>query len=274
MELVDYDIAAPSRSDVAEIVWMGDPHTGHIKCDRKLFEKQLKWVLDRNAHLILNGDLFDLIMGKDKRVDPAQVDPFFMDSGSDISKVQLKYMTEILLPLRDKIIGVHSGNHEETWRIEHYDNIIKELCENLDVPYLTYTAFIRLHFKRSGKDSRVIIARSSHGCAGGRTKGAILNHLHNLKKDFDADIYVQGHAHRRVVDITPFLGVSRSERNYKLKSTNCAFIATGSFFQTYSLGGESSYGEKRDYPPGDLGGAYVKIQPWGEGIVEVCPMLP
>lgn len=274
MELVHYKINAPSRADIVNLVWMGDSHIGHRNSDRKLFEKQIQWVKDNpNAHLVVNGDIFDLVLGRDKRVDPDQVDPYFIDDGADIPDAQLEYATETLLPVKDRIVGIHTGNHEETWKVIHYNNVIRKLCKNLSVPYLSYTAFIRFHFDRGGNDRKVLICRSSHGTGAARTKGAILNQLHNLQKSFIADIYAQGHAHRRVLDVATILSIPEKQIR-RIDQVNRAFVATGSFFQTYKLGGESSYGEKKDYPPGDLGGAYVKIEPWGEGILDACPLLP
>jgi hypothetical protein len=244
-----------------------------------LWERTIKHISsDPYGLAVCNGDLLDLILGKDKRVDPDDVDPEFLIHGTGIVAAQEEYAAESLEPLiaNNQLICIHAGNHDQTWKAEHYKNVIKEFCGNTGIPYASYTAFVRLKFvwrdSHTQHRSRIIIERSSHGTGGARTKGAMLNHLHNLNKSFDADAFVQGHAHRRVCDIAPRLSVPpRGEPQIIEKMI--AYASTGSFFQTYRLGGESSYGERRDYPPGDMGGVVLEIAPWGEGIRNITPLI-
>jgi UDP-2,3-diacylglucosamine pyrophosphatase LpxH len=279
MRIIDHEIVSTRRSDTFRIYHISDPHIGNIAFDRPLWEKSIKHISDDPHGLaVCNGDLLDLILGKDKRVDPDDVDPDFLIHGTGIVAAQEEYAAESLRPLIEekKLICIHAGNHDQTWKAEHYKNVINELCGKIGVPYASYTAFIRLKFawrdSRTQHRSRVIIERSSHGAGGGRTKGAILNHLHNLNKSFDADAFVQGHTHRRVCDIAPRL-LTPPRGEAKIVEKLIAYASTGSFFQTYRLGPESSYGERRDYPPGDMGGVVLEIAPWGEGIRNITPLI-
>jgi UDP-2,3-diacylglucosamine pyrophosphatase LpxH len=51
-----------------DVLMISDVHFDNPKCDRKLLKKHLDEAKRRNAKVLINGDLFDLMQGKnDKR---------------------------------------------------------------------------------------------------------------------------------------------------------------------------------------------------------------
>ena len=130
MRIIDHEIVSTRRSDVFNIYHISDPHIGNIAFDRSLWEKTIKHISnDPHGLAVCNGDLLDLILGKDKRVDPDDVDPEFLIHGTGIVAAQEEYAAESLRPLieENKLICIHAGNHDQTWKAEHYKNVINEL---------------------------------------------------------------------------------------------------------------------------------------------------
>jgi len=166
---------------------------------------------------------------------------------------------ELFKPIKDRCIGLHRGNHEECLRLKYHFDVMAKMKEAWGVPLLEDTAFTRLTFDRNGDHTEKFILWTSHSNAGGRGTGGKLNRIEDCMAIFDADVYVVGHGHRKV--ITSLTALSASDKgDLHLISRRRVGGMTGAYFKTY-LEGHSTYGEKGMFSPSDLGAIKLTIDP-------------
>lgn len=173
-------------------------------------------------------------------------------------------MERYLNPYKEKILGIGEGNHEEKLRKKCGHNFLKLLCENLRVPYMGYTWFLRLILtdtgRRTGRGNRnrTLLIRGHHGWGSGRTAGRDLT---AYEKDMihypEAHIYCFGHTHSGKLG-KPYhtIGLSGNTIIQKTK----VLLTSGGYQKTLSEGEDAGYAEIKDYPPGALGVPRVSIK--------------
>lgn len=184
---------------------------------------------------------------------------------SNIIDSQRRRSKEIFEPLTEEnqLIAIGTGNHEETIHQMHDDDIIRNLCRDMKVPYAGYQAYIVLKFKRQHScEVHEVVIHSWHGSGAAQTEGARLNRLIRLVNDIEADIYLMGHLHA-ITSHTPDRLVLR---NGKIRSMRLAATITGSWLKTYNQPNEDeqldpTYGEEKGYKPSRIGCPIIKITP-------------
>ena len=261
MELHTYTINYKSKTDKINIIPLGDAHFGNLGFQKKRFLDMVEWIRRKdNTYTILMGDLLECVVHTDKRFDPSSVDKDIKVSDlADLAMVQANWMIKALTPIKHKIIGIHAGNHEEKIRIVYHQDITNYMAIQLGVRYLGYEAFTRLRFKK-GKCSRVLIMNSAHGSSNSRKAGGVLNIIIDKSGYKDADIMIYGHTHKKFASINTKLSVTK-EGELKLQYKKSILGNTGSFLDGYTLG-NSSYVERMDLPPSDLGVIKIEIIPY------------
>jgi len=156
---------------------IGDVHIGSLSCDIPKLRKLVQAIQsDKEAKVLLLGDIFEIAENGGKTSDPFDVRPN-----------ELELAVDILSPIRRKIIGGITGNHEMRILRRFNWDPCKILCESLGVQYFGQMTEIVLNTHR-------IFAH--HGAGGGRLLGAHLNALWRLAEICrDADLYICGHLH-------------------------------------------------------------------------------
>lgn len=239
-------------ADKIILVPFGDVHYGSPACDITTFSGMLKWAeKEDNLYLIGMGDLFDCILADDKRYDASQ------EKGVSFLK-HYEIMKGMLEPVRNKIIGLHSGNHEFTLSKKGYGDPVESICERLGVSYMGYSAFTQLVTKRrflKGTESNAVVIYSHHGWFAGRKMGGKINNITDLALHWDADIYLAGHSH-------DLFGVRKVKVDYN-GARKLIFCNTGTFLKTAEWDA-TTYSERAGYPPTKLGIARIEWQPWKE----------
>lgn len=231
-----------------------DVHYGNTNCDVNAVKKYLAEDNDNNTYIIGGGDLMDSIVVTDKRyrksADAAEGEAIVDESIDGVEK--------ILKPYKDKIIGLASGNHEDTILLRANSDPTARLCKRLECKNLGYSGLIRLIFRESDGRGRTVTIRYHHGWGGGsRTQGADLTKYSKDLAYWDADIFLYGHVHRKQADRVPRLGLSGEVLVSKPKME----CICGTFLKTYSKGIRATYSEKAGYPPVEVGGLVVNIKP-------------
>jgi len=245
--------------DVFTLKPLFDIHFGNTQCDVAKFKKYLAEGFYQNTWFIGGGDLIDAIIVHDKRY-RKETDASPIDSMVDY---QVDEMTEILRPYAHRIIGLGSGNHEETLVLKAGTNPIRRICRNLNVPFLGYSWLVRLGFRELHGRGRTVVLRGHHGWGGGsRTQGGELTKYAKDVAFWDADIFLYGHGHARKYDEIPRLGL----KGHKLVAKPKVLILCGSFLKTLSDGGTPSYSKIGGYPPIPIGGVDIMLQPYRDGI--------
>ena len=219
-------------ADKIEIHPMADLHIGDAHCDYKSILERIEYIKDTpNAYVILDGDLMDTAIA-------SSVGDTY---GATLSPMeQLKECVKLFEPIRDKILAVLPGNHEQ--RITRQDgiDITQLMCSQLGLhdKYSPTTALLFIRFgKQIGKGSKDrpmwYTIYVTHGSGGGRKEGGKINRLADLASIVDADIYVMGHTHMPAILKESFYRVSGPNSSValveKLFCNTCASLSYGGY---------------------------------------------
>jgi len=212
---------------------------------------------DDNAMWIGMGDMGDFIAPSDKRWSGGQISEWV--DPDDIGESVRNWLVDLLTPIKHKCIGLIYGNHEVSYSKLTNGKVHEHICSDLGVPNLSYSCFVRLHFKRENSPERHLITGCfTHGAGNAITEGAKLNNLMRFMKSFKADFYGYAHIHDYIPKSFTRLNVAD---NVKITNDLAIGATTGCWFRTYTQGINSSYGEQKVMPPNELCCAMFTINP-------------
>jgi hypothetical protein len=242
--------------DTIKILPLFDIHLGNSLCDERALKRDLD-AIDDMTYIIGGGDWLDSIIVKDAKRYRKSMDS---TGGDDIVDEQIDRMCALVAPYKDRIIGLACGNHEDSIVSHCSTNPIKRLCASLNVPFLGFSALVRLRFSEEGNRGRTVIVRLHHGWGGGsRTQGADLTKFSKDVANWSADLFLYGHVHRRQDDRVPRLGLAGD----KLVSRPKVMVICGTYLKTYTSDYNVSYSEAKGYPPTEIGAPTITITPDG-----------
>jgi predicted MPP superfamily phosphohydrolase len=223
-----------------EVHPMADLHIGDNNSDFKLIMERIDYIKKTpNAYCVLGGDLMD-----------AAIASSIGDTyGANLQPMeQLKQCVKIFDPIKDKILCVLPGNHEN--RVYKTDGIdlTEIMCAQLGIPekYSPTTALLFIRFgkqRHGGSTGRPFLytAYVTHGSGGGRKEGGKVNRLADLASIVDADIYIHAHTHLPLVFKESFFRVSGGNSSVAL--VDKLFVNTAA---SLNYGG---YGDKQGFKP-------------------------
>ena len=176
-----------STSKEIEIVPFGDLHYGSENCRIDKFKNLISWATGKpDVYLIGMGDLIDCILPKDDRYQPNESKPY-----KDIDTLA-KEIQDIITPVSNKILCMLMGNHEYHLMQDGYGDPVKKICQNLDISYGGFSAYIRLRLKPQTR-KKSLLMWTHHGWFAGRKRGGKVNALEENMASYDADVYLAGH---------------------------------------------------------------------------------
>lgn len=261
-EILQRKIPYQSRSEKFKIIPIGDIHRGNVGCDEAKLRKTLQYIQDTpNAYWIGMGDYAECIQVDDKRFDEKSIDPNYRIAGiSNLITTQMHDVVSDFMPIKDKCLGLLSGNHEETMRLRYKRDIMYEIGERLDMfdKLMGYSGFIRLRFERQAGTVTTFTIFACHGFGAARKSGAKVNRLEDVAHAFNADIILVGHEHEKIV-APPVLRLGLTQEGKLIEEEQYA-IMTGSFLKGY-VEKATTYIEKKMYPPTDLGIVEITVVP-------------
>lgn len=224
---------------IIEIHPMADLHIGDSMSDAKLITERLEHIKNTpNAYCILDGDLMDTAIA-------SSIGDTY---GANLQPMeQLKLCVKLFEPIKDKILAVLPGNHEN--RVYKSDglDITELMCAQLGIPqkYSPTTAllFVRLGSEKHKNHGRphLYTIYVTHGSGGGRKEGGKVNRLADLASIVDSDIYIHAHTHLPLVFRESFYRVSGSNSTVAL--VDKLFVNTAA---SLNYGG---YGDKAGFKP-------------------------
>lgn len=222
-----------------EILPLADLHIGDSCADFKLIMSRIEYIKNTpNAYCILGGDLMDTAIA-------SSVGDTY---GANLKPMdQLKQCVKIFEPIKNKILAVLPGNHENrVYRSDGID-ITEMLCSQLGIlgRYSNTTALMFIRFGKNNGHNRhrpmLYTIYATHGSGGGRKEGGKINRLADLACIVDADIYIHSHTHLPVIFKNSFFRVSGS--NSSVAQVEKLFINTAS---ALNYGG---YGDAQNFKP-------------------------
>ena len=222
-----------------KLIPLGDSHIGDPSFAEQLFMQKIEEVrVTENALVLLTGDMINNAL---KNSVSNSYDQVLQPAG------QIRYLVKLLAPIKDKIIGVISGNHE--WRTTKDTDIspAEIYAAKLNVPYLGDEAFIKISFGQSSHHHNKIYygVYAYHGAGGGRLAGSKVNVVQRMTSVIIADVYISGHTHQMsAVPQTIYLPDLRAN---KVNEQRMMCVSTGSFLK------RDGYPAQKGLPPMDLG---------------------
>lgn len=224
-----------------ELIMFADEHIGDVNCDMKRLEDRIKYVAEKdNAYCILNGDILDYA-SRSSIGDIETREYNIME--------QLDRAIELFSPIKGKILGITSGNHEARgYKKEGFD-ISRVIAKQLGIEdlYSPDAAYIFLRFGKSagseGRHGRKVLYKIfvNHGSGGGRKEGSKAIRLADMANVCDADIYIHSHTHLPMIMKQGYFRPSDSTSS--IQNVTRLFINTSS---NLDYGG---YSASQEYKP-------------------------
>ena len=154
----------PNEKGYAPLLFFGDIHLGYPTCDVAKAQSMIDWVIKEKAYVILMGDLLEC--GTTRSIgDSAYTQTLNPQE-------QMETMITMLTPLAEtgRVIGLHTGNHEQRMFKDSGIDVAKVMARILRVPYLNYACWTLL---KVGKLYYTLY--SSHGSSGSVMEHTKLN---------------------------------------------------------------------------------------------------
>lgn len=227
---------------------IGDPHASDEEIRRRLNEAKN----DPCGVVILNGDL----MNTATRNSVSDV------YGELLSPMQqIDYLCKLLFPIKDKIIGVTAGNHEN--RVYKSDGIdtMRIVCRELGIEnryepegiviFLRFGIKNGHHRHKDRNQSQMYTIYATHGSGGGRKEGAKAIRLADMASIVDADVYIHSHTHLPMI-----MKAMHYRTNPCASLVSCVerlFVNTGA-----SLG-YGGYAQAQEYKPASMSTPVVTL---------------
>lgn len=231
-----------------------DWHLDNPKCDRKTLKRHLEQAKERNAKIIIFGDLFCAMQGKyDKRSNKLSLRPEhqtdnYLDSLVDTT-------AEFLEPYKSHIAAISPGNHETSIQGRHETDLTGRLCQQINVYKIAYSGWVVFRLRCKEMRTRTINLSYHHGYGGGGpvTKDIIQT---NRKAVYlpDADIVVSGHTHDSFV--FPVSRV-RLKANGEQVLEQQHHIKTGNYKDEFTCG--SGWAVEKGMPPKIIGSVWMRL---------------
>ena len=193
-----------------------------------------------NAFIILNGDIMN-------NATKTSVSDSYAE---DIPPMeQLERFVSLFEPVKEKILAVTSGNHENrTYNKEGID-LTAVACKQLGIAdkYSKTGALLFVKFGQQKKHSRekeskmLYTIYCTHGSGGGRKEGAKAIRLADMANIVDCDCYIHSHTHLPMIMKQSFYRVDRLN--------GVAIKVDKLFVNTSAMLDYGGYGEAFEYKP-------------------------
>lgn len=254
-----------------KLIILSDLHYGNPYCSEKHFLRTVDFIKERDdCYCFLNADLIEAAIRTSKG-------EIYQQVGSPDD--QMRQVVEWLLPIKNKILGCTTGNHEI--RIAELTGVdpSRYIAEKLEIPYRPNGMLFKLSFgsgnSRHPENPYVFWTYISHGYGGARTRGAKAVKVERLSYWLLADVFGMSHDHevnvapsvrftadpRGTVNDEGFLtGVVREHRVMLVKTN--AFVKFG------------GYAEMGGFSPSDLSTPIINLLTPDSPLWEMCPDKP
>ena len=230
------------------IYLVGDLHypRGSVKKFQEVVERISE---DYNSLMIGLGDWIEGIIPGDPRYHPVEahnISKNNKENNLNMINNQWDDFEDMIKPISNQILGLHSGNHGGNISKRYSCNILESICKRLDIKYLGEETAV---WDFNSKNNHVFF-QTFHGSGGGVTPGYAVTKADKCSRIFaDINVVAMGHTHKLSINtsIQPLdVKGDKIKQNVQFQC-NC-----GSFLPNY-LEDMPSYGERKMYPPLPMG---------------------
>jgi hypothetical protein len=266
---------------------LSDLHIGAASLDLAALKRDLQRARERNARILINGDVFDAILPSDKkRYNPTALHERIRGR-ADVLNAAIDWAVEILSPYGDLIDLIGIGNHETAVEKHHGSDPVAILINLLhreghsQIAYGGYTGWVKYTFKTrsetpTGGQWWPLRIYYHHGSGGGApvTKG-MLTFSRKAMWVEGSDVIWLGHQHHRTVDADV---VQRLNKSNRVEHVRRLRVMSGSYLLTYEQqdpsealanGRRASYASDWGVAPQDKGGVFLAATFAAEGILQI-----
>jgi hypothetical protein len=256
-ELVWYGKRLSSKFKQLRVMVISDLHYGNPYCSIKHFIRTIDFIkINPDVFIFLNGDLLESSIKTSKG-------DIFKQVGTP--QDQRDWVVEKLTPIKDRILGVTTGNHESRIYGEVGVDLSADIAKSLDVPYRPEGMLFKIQFG-SGNDFHpdkpyAFWSYITHGYGGARTKSAKAVKVERIGGWLPkCDWLAMSHDH--VVNVAPDIDFIPDERGTendmgflvgKITAHRKMLIKTNAYLR---WGG---YAEMGGFPPSDLASPVIYL---------------
>lgn len=182
-----------------DLLFLSDVHFDSPKCDRRLFFSLLQQAKEREAHVFIIGDFFDLMGGKyDPRRSKKLIRPEY--NSDNYLDLVINDAAERLAPFSSVLRMISNGNHETSVRRNLETDVLERLVSKLndrggDCFTGGYGGYIWIKHDNSHNKVRSVRIFFYHGKWGGVVSKGTQTAARLSPIVPDADIVVTGHTH-------------------------------------------------------------------------------
>ena len=247
MKTIKVDL--PRELKTIELHTFADEHIGDEHCDMDRLRERIEYVKNTpNAYCILNGDILD-------NATKTSIGDTYTQEFNPME--QLQRANELFLPIKDKIIAITHGNHENRTYKKEGINLSYLIANQLGLAdkYTPTSAVLFIRFgagKRGTKETNgsgelrkvCYTIYALHGSGGGRKEGAKAIRLADMASIVDCDIYIHSHTHLPMIMKQGFHRIDYPNSSVAL--VNKLFVNTAA---NLKYGG---YGEAGEFKPSSM----------------------
>lgn len=234
MKVIKKDL--PADLERCELHIFSDEHIGDPLCDLQRLQHRIDYVRDNpQAYCVMNGDIMD-------NATKTSIGDTYTAEFNPME--QLRRAVELFGPIKDKIIAITHGNHENRTYKKEGINLSYLIAAQLGLADV-YTPTSACIFLRLGNEYGRQICYTIymlHGTGGGRKEGAKAIRLADMVSIIDTDIYIHSHTHQ------PMVLRQRFHRIDKINST-VALVEKLFVNTAANLDYDGGYGEAAEYKP-------------------------
>lgn len=216
----------------AKVVIFSDIHIGQAAFNKALFERYLEYVNEIDAYVILGGDLMEFAI-------PVHMPQTMFDQILSVQD-QIDSIEEYLMPIKDRVIYLTAGNHENRQWKKTGTDVSRNLAEKLGCFYNKEGGFVKL---RVGK--QLYTFSVFHGSSNGSS-----NIWNEPEKRWQfmpqTDLMAVGHIHHLAHKAVPKFHVD-DDGNRGRRYVH--FVRTGSFLTNANYALEVGYHPTLDGAP-------------------------
>ena len=244
MKVVKIDL--PSELQHLELHIFADEHIGDEQSDLKRLLERIEYIKNTpHAYCLMNGDILD-------NATKTSIGDTYTQEFNPME--QLHRAVEIFSPIKDKILCITHGNHENRTYKKEGINLSRLIADQLGLSdrYSPTSVVLFIRFGKdgaghketngSGKTRKICYtAYSLHGSGGGRKEGTKAIRLADMASIIDVDIYIHSHTHLPIVMKQAFHRID--SRNSTVALVDKLFVNTAA---NLNYGG---YGEAGEFKP-------------------------
>lgn len=239
METIKVNLNEETKKPIKEltILPIADVHIGDKLCNLKLFKEALERIKNEpNTYTIINGDLCNTALKNSKS-------DVYGDCLSPME--QLNQVVNYLKPIKEKILVMTTGNHEDRIKKETDIDVSRLIARELNIENRYTDSWWNL-FLTFGEDRKghplTYVITGTHGYGGGRKDGGKLNRLQEMSNVVIADLYLMSHTHKPISAKSCIYVPYYQSRT--LMKQEMYYLMTNSFLES-----DGGYAEKMGFPP-------------------------